>query len=118
MAGVQIKRPEKNKSTTIVFKKQNLQTRRRETRRRIRSLRLVYRKNREKNPGIRRFARGPENFNLEEPALSEVEGISRGLSPLPPQPDIRSRRDASQAQHDAWDGGGQFKRSRYGSSLR
>src|SRR6476646_649253 len=116
MAGVQIKRPEKNKSTTIVFKKQNLQTRRRETGRRIRSLRLVYRKNREKNPGIRRFARGPENFSLEEPALSEVEEISRGL-PLPPQPDIRSRRDASQAQHDAWDGGGQFKRL-YGSSLR
>jgi hypothetical protein len=43
----------------MVFKKQNLQTRKRETRRKIGRLVLVYRKNREKNPGIRRFARGP-----------------------------------------------------------
>jgi hypothetical protein len=43
----------------MVFKKQNLQTRKRETRRKIGRLVLVYRKNREKNPGIQRFARGP-----------------------------------------------------------
>ena len=50
MTGAQIKRPEKNKSTTMVFKKRNPQARKRQTRRKVRSRILVYRKNREKNP--------------------------------------------------------------------
>ncbi|MGH9503820.1 MAG: hypothetical protein ACRD20_13285, partial [Terriglobales bacterium] len=53
------------------------------------------------------------DFTPEEPALSEVEGIWRAPCQLLMRLPIRCTPDASQAQHDAFMSGRQFKLTHY-----